>query len=88
MKTRILEFGNNFLSALTNSKSGHSLKKWLAIGTFWLMCKVVLDHTNDDNLVTVAGILSGLIVTLMGINQAGKYFSRKAEVTPTEEPKI
>lgn len=61
-------FVTNFLGALDNTVFGHSLKKWLAVGVFWVLTFITIKFTNKDNLAVVLGILSGLITALMGIN--------------------
>ncbi len=69
---KIQDFIKNFFNGLNNSKLGHSLKKWLAVGTFWLMAVVVFKYTTSENLFEIVGTLSALIVTLMGINVVDK----------------
>lgn len=79
---KIRNFIKNFLSGLNNSRLGHSLKKWLAVGTFWLMFIVVLKYTTSENLFEIVGTLATLIVTLMGVN----VYDKKINSTPKEDP--
>jgi hypothetical protein len=78
---KIQDFMKNFFSGLSNNHLGHSLKKWLAIGTFWLMCVVVIRYKTSENLFGTIGTLSTLIVTLMGIN----VLDKKTNGTPQKE---
>ena len=60
-----LQFIADFFNALSNKSNGHSLRKWLAVGFFWLTFKLSLEHTNSENLVIVLGIHVGMISTLI-----------------------
>jgi hypothetical protein len=55
----------DFFRAMDNGKGGSSLRKWLAVGFFWLTVKVTLQYTDKDNLVVVLGILTGMITALV-----------------------
>jgi len=79
------EFGQGFLKAMNNELLGHSLKKWLAVGIFWLIVESVLRFGTSTNLEGVLVILSGLILTLMGLNVADKKVNNIP--TPPKEEK-
>jgi hypothetical protein len=79
---KIRDFIKNFFGGLNNSRLGHSLKKWLAIGTFWLMSIVVIKYTTSENLFEIVGTLATLIVTLMGVN----VYDKKTNGAPKEDP--
>lgn len=79
---KIRDFIKNFLSGLSNSHLGHSLKKWLAVGTFWLMVIVVIKYTTSENLFEIVGTLATLILTLMGVN----VYDKKVNGAPKEDP--
>ena len=81
----IKEFGKGFLKAMNNELAGHSLKKWLAVGIFWLIVESVLRFGTSTNLEGVLVILSGLILTLMGLNVADKKVNNV--LTPPKEEK-
>lgn len=59
------KFLADFFRAMDNGKGGSSLRKWLAVGFFWLTVKVTLQYTDKDNLVVVLGILTGMITALV-----------------------
>ncbi len=88
----IKEFAEGFLKAMDNHFLGHSLKKWLTVGIFWLMVVLCLRYTDPTNLVVVLGILSGLLLTLMGLNVADKKVNPtplvKKEPDENENPVI
>lgn len=62
---KIKGFITEFINSMNNKKEGHSLRKWLAVGSFWLMALVIYKYTNPDNLSTVITVLSGLITALI-----------------------
>lgn len=59
------KFFADFFRAMDNGKGGSSLRKWLAVGFFWLTVKVTLQYTNESNLAVVLGILTGMITALI-----------------------
>ena len=84
MFKKLPNFVSNFIAAMDNTALGHSLKKWLAVGTFWLLTYVTAKFTNKDNLAVVLGILSGLITALMGINTYANLANKDTTNTVTE----
>lgn len=83
----IKEFAQGFLKAMDNRFLGHSLKKWLAVGIYWLIVVLCLRYTDASNLEVVLGILSGLMLTLMGLNVADKKVNTPSsiiEITKSE----
>jgi hypothetical protein len=86
------KFVSDFFEAMNNKASGHSLRKWLAVGFFWLSAKVTLSYTDKDNLIMVLTILSGMITTLIITYTVGNVHMKKTETKTktneiTEEPK-
>lgn len=82
------EFIRNFFKALNNKSEGHSLRKWLAIGFFWIISECVLRFTSEDNVVSVITVLSGMITTLIVTYTVGNYQEKKLTtppVPPTDE---
>lgn len=71
------EFIKNFFKALNNKNEGHSLRKWLSVGFFWLIVEAVLRFTTPENLSTVVTILSGMITTLIVTYTVGNYHDQK-----------
>lgn len=61
----LVQFLRSFFNAMDNRTEGHSLRKWLAVGFFWLTSVLCLRFTDKDNLVIIIGILTGMIVTLV-----------------------
>lgn len=71
------EFIRNFFKALNNRPGGHSLRKLLAVGFFWLIAIIVLRYTDTTNAVAMAGVLSGMITTLIVTYSVSNYQERK-----------
>lgn len=71
------KFLADFFEALTNKKSGHSLRKWLAVGFFWLTADVTIRYTNESNLAMVLGILTGMITALVITYTVGNHQDQK-----------
>lgn len=81
------EFIRNFFKALNNKSEGHSLRKWLAIGFFWVICEAVLRYTTVENLVSVITVLSGMITTLIVTYTVGNYHEKKLTTPPSDTTK-
>lgn len=73
------QFIRNFFKALNNLPGGHSLRKWLGIGTFWVLAVICVRYTDNNNAVSMATVLSGLIVSLMVTNTVGNHYEKKLE---------
>jgi len=73
------EFVRNFFKALNNKPGGHSLRKWLAIGVFWVLAEIAIRYTDVNNAVTMATVLAGLITSLMITNTVGNHYDKKLE---------
>jgi len=71
------EFIRNFFKALNNRPGGHSLRKWLAIGVFWILGEICIRYTDSSNAVSMATVLSSLITTLMITNTVGNHYDKK-----------
>lgn len=78
------EFIRNFFKALNNRPGGHSLRKWLSIGVFWILAEICIRYTDPNNAVSMATVLSGLITTLMITNTVGNHYATKIEKTNKE----
>lgn len=61
----IYNFFKNFFDAMNNKKEGHSLRKWLAVGFFWLIAVIVYRYTDQNNAVEMVLVLSGMITSLI-----------------------
>lgn len=59
------KFFSDFFNGLNNKPGGHSLRKLLAVGFFWLTSFLCIEYTNSENLSTVIGILCGMITSLI-----------------------
>lgn len=79
------KFFGDFFEAMNNKKSGHSLRKWLAVGFFWLMATVCLRYTTSENLDVVLTILAGMITSLVITYSVGNYAHQKLKSTTDEE---
>lgn len=74
-------FFKSFFLALNNKPEGHSLKKWLAVGFFWLCAVCVFKFTGKDNVEGVLIILTSMITALVITNtvQVTKTNAKKEE---------
>lgn len=85
MKSR--KFIKDFLLAMSNNPDGQSLRKWLAVGCFWIMAMVVIRYTDKDNLISVITILSSLITALVITYTTGNVMEKKINNQPvTKDP--
>jgi hypothetical protein len=73
------EFIRNFFKALNNKAGGHSLRKWLSIGVFWVLSVICIRYTDVNNAVSMATVLAGLIVSLIVTNTVGNHYDKKLE---------
>ena len=78
------EFIRNFFKALNNKSEGHSLRKWLCIGFFWLTGVLVVRYTDNNNLVSVITVLCGMITSLIVTYTVGNYQEKKLKTPPTD----
>lgn len=79
------KFLTDFFDAMNNKKSGHSLRKWLAVGFYWIMATLSFRYTDATNLVPVLGIHAGLITALVITYTTGNIQERKIDVNTSEE---
>lgn len=80
------EFVRNFFQALNNKPGGHSLRKWMAIGFFWLVSTLCIEYTDANNLVTVITVLCSMITSLIITYTVGNYHEQKLTKTPNTPP--
>lgn len=78
----IYTFLKGFFGATDNRPGGQSLRKWLAIGFFWLICSLCVKYTDKDNLVSVITVLAGMIVSLIITYTAGNLQEKKLDKLP------
>jgi len=73
------EFIRNFFKALNNKPGGHSLRKWLSIGIFWVIAEIAIRYTDVNNAVSMVTVLSALITSLVITNTVGNHYDKKVE---------
>ena len=78
-------FLKGFFGATDNKPGGQSLRKWLAIGFFWLTASLSVEYTDKDNLVSVITVHTAKITALMITNTAGNYYDKKLDKSPTPD---
>ncbi len=85
------KFFADFFEAMTAKKSGHSLRKWLAVGFYWIMFILSIKYTTSENLTAVLAIHAGMITALVITYTAGNIQERKIDninpPIPTDEQK-
>lgn len=79
------KFFVDFFNGLNNKPEGHSLRKLLAVGFFWLTAALCIEYTTESNLSIIVGILTGMITTLVVTYSVSNYKEQK--LTKKEEPK-
>lgn len=77
MKRELKQFALDFLLAMHNNALGHSLRKWMAVGCFWLIAVVVYMHTTSENLEWVLGILCPTMLAFAGLYTWGNIKERQ-----------
>jgi hypothetical protein len=82
------KFFEDFFNGLNNKPGGHSLRKLLAVGFFWLTAALCLKYTDSSNLSTVVGILCGMITSLIITYSVSNIKQMKIKQEPSEEPNV
>lgn len=85
----VYKFVSGFFAAMNNKPEGHSLRKWLAVGFFWLTAVCVFRYTDSSNVVLVLGVLTGMITALIITYSVSNHHQMKLEKSidkPKEEP--
>lgn len=76
------EFFRGFFLAMNNNPVGQSLKKWLAVGFFWLTAYVVYNKTTPENATAVLTILTSMITALVITNSVSNHKKRTVASAP------
>lgn len=61
------QFIQSFFKSMENSPEGHSLRKWLSVGCFWLIVFLTVRNTTSENLEWVLWILSPTMLAFAGL---------------------
>jgi hypothetical protein len=75
----VYTFLKGFFGATDNKPGGQSLRKWLAIGFFWLTASLSIEYTDKDNLVSVITVHAGMITALIITYTAGNIQEKKLD---------
>lgn len=75
------KFFSDFFEAMTNKKSGHSLRKWLAVGYYWIMWVLSVRYTTPENLSAVLTINAGMVTALVITYTAGNIQEKKIDAS-------
>ena len=78
----VYTFLSGFFSATDNKPGGQSLRKWLAIGFFWLTATLCIEYTDKDNLISVITVLTAMITALIVTYTAGNIQEKKLDKLP------
>jgi hypothetical protein len=78
-------FFRDFFNGMNNGPIGHSLKKWLAVGIFWIIAYEVMENTSEENLVDVLLILVPALLALVGIYTVANHKEKKLVID--QQPK-
>lgn len=82
----IWTFIAEFFDAMNTRRTGQSLRKWLAVGFFWLMAKLALEHTTNDTLVSVLTVLASMITALIiTYSITGNAGSKRSDTNDAEQ---
>lgn len=71
------KFAIDFLDAMSNKEGGQSLRKWLSVGSFWVMAFISVKFTTEKELVLVLGVWAGLITALVITYTTGNVKEKK-----------
>lgn len=77
----------DFFEAMNNKSTGHSLRKWLSVGFFWIIAEISFKFTNPDNLISVLTILAGMVTALTVTYTVGNTVQHKIN-KKSKEPEI
>lgn len=80
------KFFADFFGGLNNKPGGHSLRKLLAVGFFWLTAALCIRYTDNSNLVAIITILCSMITSLVITYSVSNYREKKLEIPPTNTP--
>lgn len=75
-------FLKGFFDAMTNRKEGQSLRKWLAVGFFWLVSVMCIRFTDSTNVVSIVTILCSMITSLVITYTVGNFKEQKLDKQP------
>jgi hypothetical protein len=78
----VYAFLKGFFGATDNKPGGQSLRKWLAIGFFWLTSSLSVKYTDASNLVSVITVHAGMITALIITYTAGNIQEKKLDKPP------
>jgi hypothetical protein len=78
----VYAFLKGFFGATDNKPGGQSLRKWLAIGFFWLTASLSVEYTDKDNLVSVIVVLTSMITALIITYTTGNIQEKKLDKKP------
>ena len=79
----VYAFLKGFFGATDNRPGGQSLRKWLAIGFFWLTASLSVKYTDSNNLVSVITVLTAMITALIITYTAGNIQEKKIDKPTT-----
>lgn len=85
---KTFDFFSDFFEAMNNKPTGHSLRKWLAVGFYWIMFKISLDFTTAENIVLVLGVHGGMVTTLIITYTVGNNADQKLKQKQQPENKV
>lgn len=60
-----LEFFQGFFGAMSNKTGSQSVRKWLAVGVYWIIFVITLRYTDKSNLIAVLTIHSSTFLSLV-----------------------
>jgi hypothetical protein len=77
-------FSEGFFNAMDNNSGPYSqsLRKWLAVGFFWLCASLAFKYTDKDNLSVVLGIFTAMITSLVITYTVGNISEKKIDNNP------
>lgn len=80
-------FFEGFFGATDHKPGGQSLRKWLAIGFFWLTCSLSIKYTDANNLVSVITVLTAMITALIITYSVSNVQEKKLDKKDVKEVK-
>lgn len=76
----VYKFFSDFFNGMNNKKEGHSLKKWLTVGFFWLIVHLCEKNTTPENLEYIITALLTALLTLAGVYTYNNLKNKKMDL--------
>jgi len=80
----VYKFFSDFFKGMNNKEEGHSLKRWLTVGMFWLIFHITEENTTAENLEYVLAIHVTAMLSLAGIYTYSNIKTKRLDIESTK----